>query len=101
MRSLGNIPSTVEMIKDLLAWRRRTFEGEIFVLVDPVSRDGDRPDVSIASECADFADYEILWNGRNPKSAGTLNRCVVWERRPRKPNPMNEVRPPCRRNPNT
>jgi len=46
--------------------------------MDPVSWDGNRRDVSIASESVNLADYEVLWNGRNPNSARTVDGSVVW-----------------------
>jgi hypothetical protein len=49
--------------------------------VDPVSWDGDRRDVPIAGEGVDLADYEVLWDGRNPNAAWALDGPVVWIRR--------------------
>lgn len=69
MRGFGKICSAVEMIEDLLPWERRFLERQFFILVDPVPRDGDRRDLSIVSERAYLADYQVLWDGRNPNSA--------------------------------
>jgi len=46
--------------------------------VDPVSWDRDRRDVSTAGEGTDLADYEVLWNGRDPNPTWTLDSGVVW-----------------------
>jgi len=80
------------VIDDLLSWGGRTFERQFFILVDPVPRNGDRRDVSVTGERADLADYEILWNGRNPDSSWALDIGVVWSGWGGNPNPANEVR---------
>ena len=58
--------------------------------MDPVSWDGDRRDVSIAGECVDLPDYEVLWNGRNPNSAWALDSAVVWVRWAGNTDPIND-----------
>ena len=95
MSSFDNVSSTVEEIKDLFSRRRRDFEGKTFVLVDPVSRDGDRCDVSIACERTDLTDYEVLRNGRNPNASWPLDCSMIWERRTGKPYPVGTVRSFC------
>jgi len=59
MRSLGKIPSAVEIADDLLPRGGMTFERQSFVFVDPVAWDGDRLDVSIVGEGSYLADYEV------------------------------------------
>ena len=78
MCSFDDVPSAMEVTNDLLPWGWRTFERQFFVLVDPVAWDRDRLDVSITSEGTNLADYEVLWNGRNPDSAWALDGGVVW-----------------------
>lgn len=56
--------------------------------MDPVPWDGDRRNVSIPGYLADLADYEIAWNGRNPNSAWTLDRGMVWPRWGGKSDPV-------------
>ena len=59
--------------------------------MDPIAWDGDRHDVSIAGEGADLADYEVLWNGRDPDSAWTMDGGVVWVRWDGNTKPMNNT----------
>lgn len=91
MRGFDDIPSAMAEIKDLLSRGRRAFERQLLVLVDPVSRDGDRFDVSVAGESVDLADNEVLWNGRNPDSTWTLDGGVVWVRWAGNADPVNEI----------
>jgi len=77
-------------VKDLFSWEWRTFERKSLILVDPVSWDGDRRNVSIASESVDLADYEVLWDGVNPDSARALDSGVVWVRWVGNTNPVGD-----------
>ena len=77
MGGLNEVSSAVAEVKDFLSWGRRTLERKLFVLVDPVSWDGDRGDVPIAGESVDLADYEVFWDCGNPNSARALDSGVV------------------------
>ena len=80
MGRFSEISPAVAQVKDLFSWERRSFERKLFILVDPVSWDGDRRNVSIAGESVDLADYEVLRDGRNPDSARALDGGMVWAR---------------------
>lgn len=58
--------------------------------MDPISRDGDRYDVSIAGESVDLVDYEVLRDGRNPNPAWVLDSGMVWARWAGDTDPVNE-----------
>ena len=88
MCTRSNVCPAVKVIEDLLSRERRSFQREICVLMDPVPWDGDRRDVSIPGYHTDLADYEVVWNGRNPNSAWTLDRGMVWPRWGRKSDPV-------------
>ena len=90
MRSFKGISSAMEEVEDFLSRGRGTFKRQLFVLVDPVPRDGDRRNLSIASESTDFAHYKGLWDCGNPNSAWALDGGVVWVRRRRDTHPVND-----------
>lgn len=80
MRSFGNVCSAMEVIKFILSWKRRTFEKELPVPVDPVARDGDRGSVLITGKSTALAHYEIIRNGENLNPLQALDCGVVRER---------------------
>ena len=92
MRGPDNKGPPVEVIKGFLSWERRTLEREFFVLVDPVSGNGDRHDVAIVGSRADLADYQVLWNGWDPNSTWALCGGVIRGLRARRCQPANKVK---------
>jgi len=92
MGRFSEISPAVAEVKDLFSWERRSFERKFFILVDPVSWDGDRRNVSIVGESVDLADYEVLWDGGNPDSARALDGGVVWVRWAGNTNTVNDIR---------